>query len=93
MRCAIDCISVRAMEGLLNGPTPTDRGKNGPKVHLFVDRNGLPRAVAISAASTHDSLALQLDPVHPTRTKPQERDNGDRPSCTAERATTTATDG
>ncbi|MFF0970729.1 IS5 family transposase [Streptomyces sp. NPDC003703] len=36
-----------------------DRGKNGSKIHLIVDRSGLPISVAISAANTHDSLALQ----------------------------------
>ncbi|MEU8782562.1 IS5 family transposase [Streptomyces sp. NPDC048637] len=58
-RCAIDSVSVRALKGLLTGPNPTDRGKNGSKIHLIVDRNGLPLAVGISGANTHDSLALQ----------------------------------
>lgn len=45
--------------GLLTGPNPTDRGRNGSKIHLVTDRSGLPVAVAISAANTHDSLALK----------------------------------
>ncbi|CAM5259630.1 IS5 family transposase IS1647 [Streptomyces xanthochromogenes] len=54
-RCAIDSVSVRALKGgPLTGPNPTDRGKAGSKIHLIVDRNGLP----ISAANDHDSLAL-----------------------------------
>lgn len=43
----------------MTGPNPTDRGKEGSKIHLIVDRSGLPVSVAISAANTHDSLALQ----------------------------------
>ncbi|MFJ5525265.1 IS5 family transposase [Streptomyces sp. NPDC093249] len=59
-RFAIDSVSVRALKGgSLTGPNPTDRGKNGSKIHLVTDRSGLPVAVAISAANTHDSLALQ----------------------------------
>lgn len=59
-RRAIDSVSVRALNrGQLTGPNPTDRGKNGSTIHLLVDRSGLPIPVAISAANTHDSLALQ----------------------------------
>ncbi|CAI06387.1 transposase, is4 family, fragment [Aromatoleum aromaticum EbN1] len=43
------------MGGEDTGPNPTDRGKLGTKHHLLVDRNGLPLAVALSAANTHDS--------------------------------------
>ena len=43
----------------MTGPNPTDRGKKGSKIHLVTDRSGLPVAVAVSAANTHDSLALQ----------------------------------
>nr|WP_244409218.1 IS5 family transposase [Streptomyces albofaciens] len=57
-RCAIDSISVRAVKGPLTGPNPTDRGKNGAKVHVICDRNGLPISVGISAANVHDSQAL-----------------------------------
>lgn len=45
-------------KGLLTGPNPTDRGKKGSKVHLIVDRHGLPPSVGISAANLHDSQAL-----------------------------------
>ncbi|MFE5940801.1 transposase [Streptomyces sp. NPDC056470] len=44
---------------LLTGPNPTDRGKRGSKIHVVTDPSGLPVAVAIVAANTHDSLALQ----------------------------------
>ncbi|MFI0349197.1 IS5 family transposase [Actinomadura sp. 9N407] len=59
-RCAIDSVSVRASKGgKLTGPNPVDRGKPGSKIHLLVDRAGLPLSVGISAANTHDKLALQ----------------------------------
>lgn len=38
-----------------SGPNPTDRGKQGSKHHLLVDRNGLPLAVILSGANVHDS--------------------------------------
>lgn len=44
--------------GQLTGPNPTDRGKKGSKIHLIVDRQGLPLSVGISAANLHDSQAL-----------------------------------
>lgn len=44
--------------GQLTGPNPTDRGKKGSKIHLLVDRRGLPLSIGISAANLHDSQAL-----------------------------------
>jgi transposase len=35
-----------------------DRGKPGSKIHVLSDRGGLPLSLALSAANTHDSLAL-----------------------------------
>ncbi|GAA3472083.1 hypothetical protein GCM10018965_066360 [Nonomuraea roseola] len=49
--------------GDLTGPNPVDRGKKGSKIHLITERTGLPISVAISAANTHDSLALEHVPV------------------------------
>jgi Transposase DDE domain len=43
----------------LTGPNPTDRGKPGSKYHLLVDRHGVPLAVGLAAANTHDSLLLE----------------------------------
>jgi IS5 family transposase len=43
----------------LTGPNPTDRGKPGSKYHLLTDRGGIPLAVRLSAANTHDSLLLE----------------------------------
>jgi transposase len=45
--------------GDLTGPNPVDRGKNGSKIHLITERTGLPLSVAVSAANTHDSLAVE----------------------------------
>lgn len=44
--------------GQLTGPNPTHCGKKGSKIHLIVDRQGLPLSVGISAANLHDSQAL-----------------------------------
>ncbi|MGX1886083.1 IS5 family transposase [Streptomyces sp. NPDC055287] len=70
-RCAIDSVSVRALKGQLTGPNPTDRGKSGSKIHLIVDRNGLPLSIGISAANTHDSQALEplLRGIPPIRSR------------------------
>lgn len=58
-RCAIDSASVRAVKGgPLTGPSPTDRGKLGSKIHVICDRNGLRTSVNVSGANLHDSQAL-----------------------------------
>ena len=44
--------------GTLTGPNPVDRGKPGSKLHVLTATAGLPLAVAVTAANTHDSLAL-----------------------------------
>ena len=41
--------------GPLTGPNPTDRGKNGSKIHPITDRNGLPLSLGISGANVHGS--------------------------------------
>jgi transposase len=43
----------------LTGANPVDRGKAGSKYHLLIDAGGLPLAVGLSAANTHDSLLLE----------------------------------
>jgi transposase len=55
--------------GCLTGPNPTDRGKHGSKYHLLVDGHGVPLAVALSAANTHDSMLLEavIDAVPPVK--------------------------
>ncbi len=54
-----DAASVRAKRGgTLTGANPVDRGKPGSKLHVLSDRAG--PLLAVSAANTHDSQALQL---------------------------------
>src|SRR5829696_1685126 len=50
---------ARQTGGCLTGPNPTDRGKPGSKYHLLTDRRGIPLAVDLSAANTHDSMLLE----------------------------------
>jgi IS5 family transposase len=43
----------------LTGTNPVDRGKPGSKYHLVIDASGIPLAVGLSAANTHDSQLLE----------------------------------
>jgi transposase len=43
----------------LTGANPVDRGKPGSKYHLLIDAGGIPLAVGLSAANTHDSQLLE----------------------------------
>lgn len=59
-RAVLAGASVRAKKGGdVTGPSPVDRGKPGSKIHAISDRAGLPLAVGVSAANTHDSEALK----------------------------------
>ena len=51
--------------GDLVGPNPTDRGKNGVKRSLLVEKDGGPLAVAIAGANVPDVqlLAATIDAV------------------------------
>lgn len=51
------------------GPNPADRGKQGSKRHLVVDRQGVPLAIEHSAASIHDSKMIEeaVDAIRPIR--------------------------
>lgn len=40
--------------GEMTGRNPTDRGKQGVKLHLLVDAGGLPLAIIITGANRHD---------------------------------------
>jgi hypothetical protein len=61
----------------LTDPNPVDRGKPGSKLHVLTDRSGLPLAVAVSAATIHDGLALiplvQAVPAIRSRRGPRRR--------------------
>lgn len=66
---AVDgCIVKAPCEGAAAGRSPVDRGKQGTKRSLAVERRGIPLAVAISAANRHDSTLLR-----PTLEAVQER--------------------
>ena len=43
----------------MTGANPVDRGKPGSKYHLVIDASGIPLAVGLSAANTHDSQFLE----------------------------------
>jgi transposase len=62
-------VGARQKGGEQTGPNPTDRGKPGSKRHLLVDANGIPLALLISPANTHDSqlFAPLIDAVPPIR--------------------------
>lgn len=48
-----------------------DRGKPGSKMHVLSDANGLPLVVGVTAANTHDSVALKpMIMGHQTRHDP-----------------------
>jgi transposase len=84
---------ARQAGGELTGPNPTDRGKPGSKYHLLVDRGGIPLAVGLSAANTHDSMLLEamVDTIAPVK-RPADAladPASARPSCTATRGMTT----
>ncbi|MEW2048071.1 transposase [Streptomyces sp. NPDC005476] len=48
-----------AVRGRLRYPNPVDRGKKGSKLHVLSEAQGIPLAVAVSGANTHDSLPLK----------------------------------
>jgi putative transposase len=43
--------------GEATGKNPTDRGKQGSKIHLLVDERGAPLAITLTGANRHDSTA------------------------------------
>ncbi|WP_443064612.1 IS5 family transposase [Streptomyces sp. NBC_00582] len=56
----VDAASIRAKRGgTLTGPNPVDRGKKGSKLHVLSEAQGIPLAVAVSGANTHDSMVLK----------------------------------
>jgi hypothetical protein len=73
----------------MTDPSPVYRGKPGSKIHALSDRAGLPLAVAVSAANTHDSRALK--PL--VMAIPAVRGGASQPSCTPTKPTTSPTSG
>lgn len=55
-RVSVDSFSLRAVKGgQLTGANPTDRGKQGCKLHVAGDAAGVPLSLVISAANANDS--------------------------------------
>jgi transposase len=69
-RAALDSRSLPAKGGRGRRRNPTDKGKPGSKHHVLTDRQGIPLAIALTAANVHDSrlLAPLLDAVPAIRT-------------------------
>jgi Transposase DDE domain len=55
-----------------NGPNPTNRRKRGSKHYLFVDAQGIPLAVILTAANRHDITQLDalVAAISHVRSKP-----------------------
>jgi hypothetical protein len=49
---------VRALWGLLTGPSPVDRSSTGSKHHLLVDATRIPVAVALTGGNRNDVTQL-----------------------------------
>ncbi len=70
---------TRPRGGQKTGANPTDKGKQGSKRHIVVDRGGVPLAVIHSAANVHDSKILEeamdaIEPIRkPSRGRPRKR--------------------
>jgi len=70
---------TRPRGGEKTGKNPTDKGKQGSKRHVVVDRKGVPPAVIHTAANVHDSKALEetadaIEPIRkPRRGRPRKR--------------------
>ncbi len=79
-RASLDSASVPAPRGgQKTGKNSTDKGKQGSKRHLVVDRRGVPLSVRHTAANVHDSKVLEeavdaLEPIRkPRRGRPRKR--------------------
>src|ERR687886_2671089 len=68
-RASLDSASVPAPGGQRTGANLTDKGKQGSKRHVVVDREGVPLCVIHSAANVHDSKLLEeaADAIEPIR--------------------------
>ncbi len=60
------------------GPNPTERGTAGSQRHLVVDRQGIPRAVWLTAANVHDAVVFEdrieaVAPLKRPRGRPRQR--------------------
>ena len=54
-RALVDSATMKAPSGgEKTGPNPTDRRKLGSKVHILVDAKGIPLAMKLTGANSHD---------------------------------------
>ena len=55
-----DSTTIKALRGgEAVGKNPTDRGRNGAKIHTIVDEVGIPLSFFVTAANKHDSSAVK----------------------------------
>jgi len=64
--------------GEKTGKNPTDRGKQGTKRHLVVDRQGIPLAILLTAANVNETTMLEqsldaIQPIKRPRGRPRKR--------------------
>src|SRR5262249_52274278 len=64
--------------GEKTGKNPTDRGKQGTKRHVVVDRQGIPLAIVLTAANVNETTMLEptldaIDPIKRPRGRPRKR--------------------
>jgi hypothetical protein len=66
-QASLDSASVPAPGGPKAGKNLTDKGKQGSKRHVVVDRRGVPLCVIHTAANVHDSKVLEeaVDAISP----------------------------
>jgi transposase len=64
--------------GEKTGKNPTDRGKQGTKRHLIVERQGIPLAILLTAANVNETTMLvqtvdAIEPIKRPRGRPRKR--------------------
>ena len=64
--------------GEKTGKNPTDRGKQGTKRHLVVDKEGIPLAILLTAANVNETTMLEqtvdaIEPIKRPRGRPRKR--------------------
>jgi transposase len=72
----LDCPLSRG--GEKTGKNPTDRGKQGTKRHIIVDRKGIPLTIQLTAANVNDTTRLEqtvdaINPIKGPRGRPRKR--------------------
>jgi transposase len=70
--------SARSRGGEKTGKNPTDRGKQGTKRHLIVDKEGIPLTILLTAANVNDTTMLEqtvdaIKPIKRPRGRPRKR--------------------